>query len=94
MPTDTGTDIKDYKQIRNDIKKHLKESDITIGDLANRFGVSKVFVREIKRELRTQNQAYFQRNIPDKNNWFYCYKCKVYIPACNYKACEYYPCKK
>ncbi|ADI74583.1 hypothetical protein Metev_1745 [Methanohalobium evestigatum Z-7303] len=85
---------KDYKALRKAIKQCLKNSDITIGELANRFNVSKTLVREIKQELRRENDTNYQRILPDKSDWFYCYKSETYTPTCNYKSCEHYPCKE
>lgn len=83
---------KNYKELRKYIKVYLKESDITIGELANRFDVSKTLVREVKQELRQENDKDSKRKIPDKSNWFYCYKNETYVPICNYIFCENYPC--
>lgn len=94
MVNSNGTDSKNYKELRTCIKNYLKESDITIGELANHFDVSKTLVREVKQELRRENETNSQRKIPDKSNWFYCFKNGTYTPTCNYKFCEYYPCEE
>lgn len=94
MVNSEETNSKDYKELRKSIKNCLKESDITIGEVANRFDVSKTLVREVKQELRRENDKDIQRKIPDKSNWFYCYKNRTYVPTCNCTICEYYPCKE